>query len=244
VLIESIIRKASLKEKQFWVLIDPDKQEIEEATAFALMCEKHNVDVLLVGTSLMMTDRFIDTVRAIKNVVKIPVIIFPAGSQQVTPYADGILFISLISGRNPQYLIGEHVQSAPMIKASGIEPLSTAYMLIESGSMTAVNFVSNTMPIPRKKIDIAVAHALAAEYLGMKLIYLEGGSGADMSVPSEMVSAVKHTVTIPVIVGGGVDDPQTAAEKAKAGADIIVVGTALENNRSEELLRDFRNAVR
>jgi len=244
VIIESILHKVVTKKKQFWVLIDPDKQEVHEARDFAKMSEENGADLLLVGTSLTMTDRFMSTVREIKKVVSIPVIIFPTGSHQVTQDADGILFISLISGRNPQFLIGEHVQASPMIKASGIEPIPTAYMLIESGSVTAVNFISNTMPIPRKKSDIAVAHALAAQYLGMKLVYLEGGSGADMSVPDDMIAAVKYTVDIPVIVGGGITDPDVAAAKVKAGADIIVIGTALENNRSESLVKAFRDVIR
>lgn len=241
---ESILHKAVTKEKQFWVLIDPDKQDISEARDFAVASERCGADLLLVGTSLTMTDRFMATVHEIKKAVTIPVVIFPTGSHQVTQDADGILFISLISGRNPQFLIGEHVQASPMIHASGIEPIATAYMLVESGSMTAVNFISNTMPIPRKKSDIAVAHALAAQYLGMKLIYLEGGSGAEMSVPDDMIRAVKHMVTIPVIVGGGITEPSVAAQKAAAGADIIVIGTALENNRSESLLKAFRDAIK
>lgn len=243
-ILETILRKVANKEKQFWVLIDPDKQDVQEARDFASASEKNGADLLLVGTSLTMTDRFMATVREIKKAVTVPVVIFPTGSHQVTQDADGILFISLISGRNPQYLIGEHVQASPMIHAAGIEPMATAYMLIESGSMTAVNFISNTMPIPRKKSDIAVAHSLAAQYLGMKLIYLEGGSGAEMSVPDDMIRAVKHSVSIPVIVGGGITEPSVAAQKATAGADIIVIGTALENNRSETLLKAFRDAIR
>lgn len=238
------INELGKEKKLFWVLIDPDKQTVSEAADFAKMCEKNGVDLLLVGTSLTITDRFFDTVKKIKEVVSLPVVVFPASATHISKDADAMLFISLVSGRNPQYLIGEHVNAAPLIKSLGIETIPVAYMLIEAGSVTAVNFMSNTLPIPRKKSEIAVAHALAAQYLGMKFVYLEGGSGAEWSVPDEMIFAVKKAVDIPVIVGGGIATPEDAAKKIRAGADIVVVGTALEKNREEKLLRRFRDAIK
>lgn len=230
-------------DKKFWVLIDPDKQKPELAAEFASKCEKAGVDVLLVGTSLTLTNRFIETVKKIKNRVDIPVVIFPASVNQVSPDADGLLFLSLISGRNPQYLIGEHVKAAPLIKAYNILPVSVGYILIDSGELTAVNFMSNTNPLPSKKPEIAMAHALAAEYLGMKTVYLESGSGAENSVPDKIVKIVTDNLNIPVIVGGGISNPKIAKRKVKAGADILVIGTAFEKNRDIELIEQYRKAI-
>jgi len=242
----SILELLNLKsnDKKFWVLIDPDKQKPDEAVEFSKLCEKSGVDVLLVGTSLTMTNMFNETIKRIKKSVNIPVLIFPASVNDVSTHADGILFLSLISGRNPQYLIDEHVKAAPLIKASNITPLPVGYMLIDSGKPTSVNFMSNTTPLPSHKPEISVAHAMAAEFLGMKTVYLESGSGADNSVPDEIVKAVKEVLNIPVIVGGGITNPEIAKNKAQAGADIIVVGTALEKNRKESLIKEFRQAIR
>jgi putative glycerol-1-phosphate prenyltransferase len=230
-------------DKKFWVLIDPDKQKPDVAVDFASKCEKAGVDVLLVGTSLTLTNRFNETIKKIKNSVNIPVVIFPASVNQVSPHADGLLFLSLISGRNPQYLIDEHVKAAPLIKSHNILPISVGYMLIDSGELTAVNFMSNTNPLPANKPEIAMAHALAAEFMGMKTVYLESGSGAENSVPNEIIKLVKENLTIPVIVGGGISTPEIAAEKVKAGADILVIGTAFEKNRDINLIKEYRKAI-
>ena len=166
---------------------------------------------------------------------------FPGGASQVVPTADAILFLSLISGRNPELLIGEHVKAAPLIREYGVEAIPTGYMLIQSGTLTSVEFMSNTQPIPRNKVDIAIAHALAAEYLGMKLIYLETGSGAGASVPDEMVQAVVNYVSTPVIVGGGIRDPEEARAKVAAGASFVVTGSVVEDDHQR--LREFSQAV-
>ncbi|MFC1729284.1 geranylgeranylglyceryl/heptaprenylglyceryl phosphate synthase [candidate division KSB1 bacterium] len=227
----------------FCVLIDPDKADPARLYGFIGKCGELGVDALLVGASLIINDSFNQTVNAIKSRSPVPVILFPGSSTQVSPHADAILFLSLISGRNPNYLFGDQVIAAPSIKKSGIEPISTGYMLIEAGSVSSTEYISNTRPIPRDKPEIALAHALAAEYLGMKLIYLEAGSGARLTVPNEMISLVKKETTIPLIVGGGITDPDTASEKVSAGADIVVVGNALENEWHDGRVKSFAEAI-
>jgi putative glycerol-1-phosphate prenyltransferase len=189
----------------------------------------------------MFSARNAASFERVKARVDIPVISFPGGASQVVPTADAILFLSLISGRNPELLIGEHVKAAPLIREYGVEAIPTGYMLIQSGTLTSVEFMSNTQPIPRNKVDIAIAHALAAEYLGMKLIYLETGSGAGASVPDEMVQAVVNYVSTPVIVGGGIRDPEEARAKVAAGASFVVTGSVVEDDHQR--LREFSQAV-
>ncbi|MDE0041030.1 MAG: phosphoglycerol geranylgeranyltransferase, partial [Candidatus Poribacteria bacterium] len=158
-------------------------------------------------------------------------------------HADAILYLSLISGRNANFLIGEQVKAAPRIRQYGIEPIPTGYMLIDSGRQTSVGFMSGTTPLPRDKYDLAWSHALAAEYLGMRLVYLEAGSGAEHPVPDQMIAAVKEHVSIPILVGGGITSPEIAVQKVEAGADFIVTGTAIENCRSLMLMKQFADAV-
>ncbi|MBC8415561.1 MAG: geranylgeranylglyceryl/heptaprenylglyceryl phosphate synthase, partial [Candidatus Cloacimonetes bacterium] len=153
------------------------------------------------------------------------------------------LLLCIITSRNPQMLIGEQVRAAPLIKHYGLEAIGTAYMLIESGNNTSVHFMSGSMPLPRTKNDIAVAHALAGEYLGMKLIYMDAGSGAKYPVSNEMISAIRQNVSLPIILGGGIKSPEIAVQKAKAGADFIVTGNILENNLDPKLIREFANAI-
>ena len=178
----------------------------------------------------MMANGFEDYVEAVSDVVTIPVIIFPGEKSQVTDKADAILFLSLLSGRNPDLIIGEQIKSAPIVKALGLEAVSTAYLLVDSGRITSVEFMSNTKPIPSDKPEIAVAHSLAAEIFGMKLVYLEAGSGAQRPVPDEMISAVSSGIDIPVMVGGGIRTPETVAGKVSAGASFVVVGNHLEQS--------------
>jgi len=235
------IRKS--KGAGFFVLLDPDKNPIDEMVAMAYTCEENGVDVLLVGGSLLFENNFNQLIQSIKHRVSIPVILFPGNGRQLSGHADGLLFLSLISGRNPHTLIGEQVISAPLIKALGIEPISTGYMLVESGKTTTAEFISSTKPLPREKPEIAVAHALAAEYLGMKLIYLEAGSGADQSVPETMIKAVGQNVSIPVVVGGGIRSPEDARMKVQAGASFIVIGTLFEKNQDNQLIESFADAI-
>lgn len=231
------------KNAGYLVLIDPDKQDVESASALAAQSTKAGADALLVGSSLLMSDGLDPVVQSVKQESGLPVIISPGASSHISRYADAILFLSLISGRNPEFLIGEHVKAAPMIKRYGIEAIPTGYMLIEGGTCTSVQFMSATLPIPRDKPDIAVAHAMAAELLGMKFVYLEGGSGAALSVPDEMISAVKKHISIPFIVGGGIVSPEDAAKKVRAGADFIVTGNVLENSDSVNLMHEFAVAI-
>jgi len=227
----------------YLVLIDPDKQDVEDATALAIKADEAGVDALLVGSSLLMSDRLEDVIRSIKRHSDLPVIISPGATSHLSRYADAVLFLSLISGRNPEFLIGEHVKAAPIVRKYGIEVIPTGYMLIEGGTCTSVQFISATLPIPRDKLDIALAHAIAAELLGMKMVYLECGSGSPMSVPDEMISAVKSEINIPLVVGGGIVDPDTAAEKVRAGADFIVTGNVLEKSGNSALVHEFARAI-
>ncbi len=236
----------SLKNKKkagFFCLIDPDKQPLEKSALLAEKCQKNGVDAILVGGSLMIKDNFNDTVRVIKEKVTIPVLVFPGIFNFVSPYADAILFLSMMSSRNPQLLIGEQVRTAPLIKKYDVEAIPTGYFLIESGSLTSVQFMSGSLPIPRTKYDIAVSHALAAQYLGMKLIFFDGGSGAKHSVPAEMIKKVKENISIPMIIGGGIKTPQEAREKISAGADFIVIGTAIEKNDQTNIIKEFTEAI-
>lgn len=227
----------------YLALLDPDKLSGPALAQVAVRCAENGVDALLIGSSLLFSTEFDETVRRVKQCVDIPVILFPGGSNQLSRHADAILFLSLVSGRNPHHLIGDQVRAAPLVKQFGIEPIATGYILIESGRMTSAEFMSDTRPIPREKPTIAMAHALAAEYLGMKLVFLEAGSGARLPVPDEMIRQVHEYVSISLIVGGGIREPQVASEKVAAGADFIVTGNILEECDSPELIREFAAAI-
>jgi phosphoglycerol geranylgeranyltransferase len=227
----------------YLVLLDPDHRSVAELTDMARECESQGADGFLIGGSLLFSDHFDELVRSIKEVVNVPVVLFPGSSRQLSRHADAVLFMSLISGRNPQTLIGEQVMAAPLIHSLGLETIPMGYMLIESGNVTAAQFMSNTSPIPREKPQIAVAHGLAGQYLGMKLLYLEAGSGAEKSVPEEMIHAVAHHVSIPLIVGGGIRTPENAAAKVKAGASFVVTGNILEKEENHHLVQAFAQAI-
>jgi putative glycerol-1-phosphate prenyltransferase len=231
-------------EKGLLILLDPDKSNLSALCQRAELAETAGAKALLIGGSYLKDSHFDEVVKNLKSALKsLPLIIFPGGSSQVSQFADAILFLALISGRNPQYLIGEHISAAPKIKKIGLEAIPTAYMLVEAGKTTAIEFISNTKPIPRDQISIAVAHAIAGEMLGMKLIYLEAGSGAEVTVPADMVSAVKENIDLPLIVGGGIRSPEQAQSLAQAGADLIVIGNALESERGLERLSEFISAI-
>ena len=227
----------------FLVLMDPDRAPSNVVVEHAIKCRDAGVDALLVGSSLMMRSEFHRSVEALIDSVDIPVIIFPGEISQIAEKADAILFLSLISGRNPDYIIGEQVRSAPVIRNMGLEAISTAYLLIESGRMTSVEFMSNTKPIPCDKPDIVAAHAIAAEILGMKLVYLEAGSGAAQPVPDTIIREVVSEVNIPVMVGGGIRDTDTVAMKVAAGASFVVVGNHLEKSDNMLDLEAFVRAA-
>lgn len=236
----------SIKEQRgagYFVLIDPDKTHGKELEQFIRIANNTDVDAFLIGGSLMMNHEFERSIELIKHTTTKPLVIFPGSLFQVSPIADAILFLTLISGRNPEYLISNQVVAAPIIKRAGLEAISTGYILIEGGCVTSAEFMSNTRPIPRTKIDIAVAHAMAGELLGLKMLYLEAGSGAEHSVPTEMVSAVAHSCSLPLIVGGGIRTPEDAHAKVQAGASFIVTGTILEQQNHSSLLQQFADAI-
>lgn len=225
----SILTKKNKQKKLFAVLIDPDKFENTEVLKLA---EASKVDLLLVGGSLLTNGSFERCVETIKKNTKIPLLIFPGNNLQISKKADGILLLSLISGRNPDMLIGKHVVAAPVLNSSGLEIIPTGYMLIESGRQTTALYMSNTAPIPGDKADIAMCTAMAGEMLGLKLIYMDAGSGAKNCVSQEMIKKVSQHIKIPLIVGGGINNAEKAKKACKAGADIIVVGNAIEKNKS------------
>ncbi len=227
----------------YFVLLDPDKWALPEMLELAEAVAEGGADALLMGSSLLLSSTFDDIVADVRERVDIPVIIFPGSVTQVSRNADALLFLSLVSGRNPNYIIGEQVKAAPVIKAFGLEVIATGYMLVESGCVTSAEFMSNTRPIPRDKPDIAKATALAAQYLGMKLVYLEAGSGARQPVPDEMIHEVAHYVSIPVIVGGGIRRPEEARSKVESGAAFVVTGNVLEKKGNAHLIQEFADAV-
>ncbi len=240
---DQLLKVKKQKKAGYLVLIDPDKQSIDDATTLAAHCQDYGVDALLVGGSLLFAHQFDVVIQAIKAECNLPVIIFPGGTRQISPYADAILFLSIISGRNPNHLIGEQVIAAPLLKSMKLEPISTGYMFIESGNITSAQFLSDSSPIPREKPDIAVAHALAAEYIGMKMCYLEAGSGAKYPVPEKMIAAISKHTRIPLIVGGGIRSPEEAYAKVHAGAGFIVTGNILEKNPDVGLIKAFADAI-
>ncbi|TDI85738.1 MAG: geranylgeranylglyceryl/heptaprenylglyceryl phosphate synthase [Caldithrix sp.] len=241
--LERILKIKETKGAGYFVLIDPDKWQPDELVKLAVQASEDGADAILVGGSLVLSASFDELVKKIKHQIEVPLIIFPGSQTQVSKYADAIFFLSLISGRNPTYLIGEQVRAAPAIKAHRIEAISVGYMLIESGSTTSAEFMSNTQPIPRDKPDIAKATAMAAEFMGMKLVYLEAGSGAQRSVSNELISGVKKYVSIPLIVGGGIRTPEEARQKVAAGASFVVTGNVLEKKGNNGLIKEFAEAV-
>jgi phosphoglycerol geranylgeranyltransferase len=243
-ILQAILQQVGKGRRCHWLLLDPDDFSQSRGVALARKAQEAGVDALLIGGSLLHTDRFSDFVAAVKKAVRLPVILFPGDATQLSPAADAVLFLSLVSGRNPVMLIGEHVKGAPLIRKFGIEPISTAYMLVESGAVSSVEFMSNTRPLPRTKPAIAAAHALAAQYMGMSMIYLEAGSGAPQTVPEEMVRLVRATVTIPIIVGGGIRTPDAARRLCEAGADIIVTGNLLRERNGMTVAGEIARAVK
>jgi putative glycerol-1-phosphate prenyltransferase len=228
--------------KQLAVLVDPDKLNDDQLIKTAKLAEKEKVDFLFVGGSLITSDSLFSCIKLLKEHAKMPVILFPGNSYQISRNADALLFLQLISGRNPDMLIGWHVLAAPYIKLSGIETIPTGYMLIDSGKPTSVSYMSNSMPIPHDKNDIASCTAMAGEMLGLKTIFMDAGSGALNPISDEMVEFVKGSIDVPLIIGGGIRTPEKARSVFKAGADIVVVGNTFEKNPG--LISDFMSVVR
>lgn len=221
------------------VLIDPDKTRPEDLPELLGKLAGARVDLFLVGGSLLMQDHLQTLIPALKSLTDLPVVLFPGSIFQVHEEADALLFLSLISGRNPEMLIGSHVISAPAIRRSGLEVIPTGYMLIDSGRPTSVHYMSNTQPIPYDKPDIAACTALAGELLGLRMIYMDAGSGAERTISREMIRAVQEQINLPIVVGGGIRTAKHADEIFRAGADLIVVGTAFEKPGAEDLIREI-----
>jgi phosphoglycerol geranylgeranyltransferase len=220
------------RKKSFALLIDPDKPQKEELLNLIQLANKEGVDFFFVGGSLLTNGSLEECILTIKANSSIPVVLFPGNGLMVNKNADAILLLSVISGRNPEMLIGKHVEAAPSLKRSKLEVIPTGYMLIESGKPTSVSYMSNTTPIPADKADIAACTAMAGEMLGLKLIFMDGGSGAHNSVQPEMIKLVSSNIDVPLIVGGGIRSAEMALEKLQAGADLIVVGNAVEKDAS------------
>ncbi len=228
--------------KSIAVLIDPDK--VEDSTQLLQLinlASENCVDYFFVGGSLVTTTNLAEVVKKIKDNVNIPVVLFPGNSMQIEPTADALLFLSLISGRNPELLIGQHVISAPIIRNTKLEVIPTGYMLINSGRITSVAYISNTMPIPDDKYSLAACTAMAGEMLGLQSIYMDAGSGAEKEISVKMIATVRKSINVPLIIGGGINTSQKAFNALEAGADMIVIGNALE--KKPELLIEISEKV-
>ncbi len=229
-LLDKIYKAKENQTRQLAVLIDPDTPDDTALLEVIDQIIIARADFIFLGGSLLVKDSLDHCIALIKSKTEIPVVLFPGSALQISAKADAILFLSLISGRNPELLIGTHVVAAPIIKQAELETLATGYMLIDSGRPTTASYMSGSLPIPSNKPGIAACTALAGEMLGLKLIYMDGGSGAEKSISPEMISHVRQTVDAPIIVGGGIRDAETAAALCRAGANIIVVGNASEKD--------------
>jgi len=224
------IHKKSVNQKQLALLVDPDKYSQESLALFVELAKETLPDCIMVGGSLV-AGSVEQVVQYIKSHTNIPVVLFPGNSHQLCNEADALLLLSLLSGRNADFLIGQHVVAAKAIRDSGIESISTGYILIDGGCSTSVEYMSNTKPIPRDKVEIIVATAIAGELIGNCMVYLEAGSGAINPVSKEAIQAVRQAISLPIIVGGGIRTVEQAKDAYLAGADMIVVGNALEKDR-------------
>ena len=238
---QSLLEKKRNGQKSFAILIDPDKITTASLTHLIDLALAAKADYFLVGGSLVVSDNLDACILAIKERCSIPVMLFPGSPSQISRHADALLYLSLISGRNADLLIGQHVISAPFVKKSGLEIISTGYMVIDGGAPTTVSYISNATPIPADKADIALCTAMAGEMLGMKIIYMDAGSGARKAVSEEMISLVASNIDVPLVVGGGIRDAEKAYLNCKAGADVIVVGNAIEKDPS--LIKEMAAAI-
>ena len=238
---QSLLERKKNGQKSFTVLIDPDKVDSSSLSSLVQLANDSKVDYFFVGGSLVVSDHLDDCIAQIKKESSIPVILFPGSPSQLSKHADALLYLSLISGRNPELLIGQHVISAPFVKKSGLEIMPTGYMVIDGGAPTTVSYISGAAPIPADKAEIALCTAMAGEMLGKKLIYMDAGSWAKKPIPEEMISLVAKNIEVPLVIGGGIRDAEKAYLNCKAGADVIVVGNILERNPS--LLGEIAAAV-
>ncbi|MCL2101683.1 MAG: geranylgeranylglyceryl/heptaprenylglyceryl phosphate synthase [Fibromonadales bacterium] len=235
---------AKIKEHAlFAVLLDPDSSESDVFLETGKMAFEAGADLILVGGSLIGNASLSKKVVELKSKIDIPIVLFPGGASQVVPGFDAMLFTSLVSGRNPQYLIEEQLRGGLMVKALGIEAFPTAYILINSGPATAVEYISNTKAIPANKPKLTMAHAIASELMGMRWVYLEAGSGAENPIPLEHITLTRKATNLNIIAGGGITSPQDANARVKAGAGVVVTGTIWEKNPSLSLMKEFAEAI-
>ena len=229
--LNALVAASQSGKKSIAVLVDPDKVDDPNRLRQLINLANENcIDYFFVGGSLITTTNLAQVVTTIKENVTIPVVLFPGNSMQIEPSADALLFLSLISGRNPELLIGQHVIAAPIIRNTRLEVIPTGYMLINSGKMTSVAYISNTTPIPDDKYSLAACTAMAGEMLGLRAIYIDAGSGAEKEISARMIASVRKSITVPLMVGGGINTSQKAISALEAGADMIIVGNALEKN--------------
>ena len=240
-LYNQLTESKGLGRKAFTVLIDPDKVDATKIDKLVSLSIDAGVDYFFVGGSLVISNYLDECIQLIKSACSIPIILFPGSPSQISKYADALLYLSLISGRNPELLIGQHVVSAPFVKQSRLEIMPTGYMVIDGGAPTTVSYISNASPIPSDKNEIAMCTAMAGEMLGMKLIYMDSGSGAKRPITETMIEKVASHIEAPLIIGGGIADPEKAYRNCKAGADIIVVGNAIEKDTS--LIKEMSSAI-
>jgi len=240
-LYQHFLKNKQQGQKSFAVLIDPDKVDVDKIDQLVTLATESKVDYFFVGGSLIISNNLDECIQQIKSSCNIPVVLFPGSPAQISKYADALLYLSLVSGRNAELLIGQHVVSAPFVKKSGLEIMPTGYMEIDGGAPTTVSYISNATPIPSDKNEIALCTAMASEMLGMKLIYMDAGSGAKRSITESMISMVSANIEVPLIVGGGIADPEKAYRNCKAGADVIVIGNAIE--KDPMLIKEMATAV-
>lgn len=238
----SVLERLTARAPGLLVLLDPGRTDAPDAARVARLAEEAGVAGFLIGSSFDGVEHTGAVAAAIKQATRLPLLLFPGGAGQLTPLVDAVLFLSLVSGRNAQYLIEEHVRAVPFFARHPMEAISTAYILVDGGSITAVESVSQTRPLPADKPEIAVAHALAAQMIGMKTIYLDAGSGAARPVTPAVIRAVRSAVSLPLIVGGGMKTPEQVRAARTAGADLLVVGTAVEMGGTDRI-REFVAAL-
>ncbi|MTI21941.1 geranylgeranylglyceryl/heptaprenylglyceryl phosphate synthase [Fulvivirga sp. RKSG066] len=248
-ILETLNERRKAGRKSLSVLIDPDKiEDVSSLTKLIQIANESYVDFFFVGGSLITNSNLSKIIQSLKSGSDIPVVLFPGSNMHIDLNADGILFLSLISGRNPDLLIGQHVVAAPILKNSRIEVLPTGYMLINSENTSSVSYMSNTNPIPSDKEAVAACTAMAGEMLGLKLIYMDAGSGAKQHIPAKVISKVRKAINAPLIIGGGINTTQKAKEALTAGADVIVIGNAAEKNPNllievSEIIYDFNKVL-
>lgn len=238
----SLVDLKQAKQKSFAVLIDPDSVTLKQIEQVAHKCNEAKVGYVFIGGSLMTSNHLDQCIVRFKQHSNIPVLLFPGSPSQVSKEADALLYLSLISGRNPELLIGAHVVSAPVVKESGLEIISTGYIVVDGGAPTTVSYMSHSAPVPHDKNDIAVCTALAGEFQGKNIIYMDAGSGAKNPISEGMIKSVASQVQLPIVVGGGILTPEKAYNNCKAGADVIVVGNAIEKDAS--LIMEISSAIR